>query len=225
MKDLTQMEQISLLAMSLYSSLPHNISQNLTNFSGSLFISTKTGDCGNGHNNISANEVVSSLPLQMTLYFNVFFFPFWWTSEVTMLQLKYSLLPGYYQWLLLMAVTILTLIECVRLYLGYMGNLQEKLPELAGFWLLSFTIQLPIILFFLTDRSIIILPLEQTIHILYLTFLVFELIVGFQALRQMTNHFATRFYLQHFQKPEHSQQNKMRQGTSIRHGKNSVSNV
>ncbi|XP_072444106.1 transmembrane protein 17A-like isoform X2 [Chiloscyllium punctatum] len=198
MKDLTQMEQISLLAMSLYSSLPHNISQNLTNFSGSLFISTKTGDCGNGHNNI---------------------------SEVTMLQLKYSLLPGYYQWLLLMAVTILTLIECVRLYLGYMGNLQEKLPELAGFWLLSFTIQLPIILFFLTDRSIIILPLEQTIHILYLTFLVFELIVGFQALRQMTNHFATRFYLQHFQKPEHSQQNKMRQGTSIRHGKNSVSNV
>ncbi|XP_020390880.1 transmembrane protein 17-like [Rhincodon typus] len=211
--------------MSLYSSLPHNISQNLTNFTGPLFISNKTRDRGNGRNNISANEMVSSLPFQMTLYFNVFFFPFWWTSEVTMLQLKYSLLPEYYQWLLLMAVIILALIECVRLVLGYVGNLQEKLPELAGFWLLSFTIQLPIILFLLTDQSVIILPLEQTVHILYFTFLIFELVVGFQALRQMTNHFATRFYLQQFQKPEHSQQCKRKQGTGIRHGRNSDSNV
>ncbi|XP_067911659.1 transmembrane protein 17-like isoform X2 [Heterodontus francisci] len=219
------MEQIPLPAMSLYSSLPHNISQSLTNFSGSLFISNKTRDCGDGYNNIPANEMVSSLPLQMALYFNVFFFPFWWLSEVAMLELKYSMLPGYYQWLLFAAVIILTLIECVRLSLGYTGNLQEKLPELAGLWLLSFTIQLPIILFLLTDKSIIILPLEQAVHILYFTFLVFELVAAFQALRKMTNQLATRFYLQQFQESECSQRRNRSQETGIPYGRNSISNV
>ncbi len=33
-------------------------------------------------------DVVSSLPLQMSLYFNMWFFPFWWVSEVVMLQLR-----------------------------------------------------------------------------------------------------------------------------------------
>ncbi|XP_072372427.1 transmembrane protein 17-like [Scyliorhinus torazame] len=208
--------------MSLYSSLPHNISQSLTKFGGSLFIGNKTRDSGGGH---TTNEMVSSLPLQMALYFNVFFFPFWWVSEVTMLQLKYSMLPGYYQWLLLAAVIILTLIECVRLFLGYLGNLQEKLPELAGFWLLSFTIQLPIILFLLVDQSIIILPLEQAVHIVYLTFLLLELFTAFLALRKMTNHLATRFYLQQFQKSEFTQPRKRGQQSGVPYGRNSISNV
>lgn len=34
------------------------------------------------------DEVVSSLPLQMSLYFNLWFFPVWWICEVVMLQLK-----------------------------------------------------------------------------------------------------------------------------------------
>ncbi|XP_041058971.1 transmembrane protein 17-like [Carcharodon carcharias] len=211
--------------MSLHSSLPHNIRQSLTNFSGSLFISNKTRDCGDGHHNIRADEMVSSLPLQMALYFNVVFFPFWWASEVAVIQLKYSMLPGYYQWLLLAAVIILTLIECVRLFLGYMGNLQEKLPELAGFWLLSFTIQLPIILFLLTDESIIILPLEQAVHILYFTFLVFELVAAFLALREMTNHLATCFYLQQFQKTECPQLHSRCPETGIPRGRDTISNV
>lgn len=34
------------------------------------------------------DEVVSSLPLQMSLYFNLWFFPVWWICEVVMLQVK-----------------------------------------------------------------------------------------------------------------------------------------
>jgi len=41
-------------------------------------------------------DVVSSLPLQMSLYFNMWFFPFWWISEVVMLQLKVILLYLYF---------------------------------------------------------------------------------------------------------------------------------
>lgn len=36
----------------------------------------------------SANEYVSSLPLQMSLYFNAFFFPCWWIVMVVMLEAK-----------------------------------------------------------------------------------------------------------------------------------------
>jgi hypothetical protein len=40
------------------------------------------------HNLFSGDEIVSSLPLQMSLYFNVIFFPVWLTTVIIMLQLK-----------------------------------------------------------------------------------------------------------------------------------------
>ncbi|NXD17560.1 TM17B protein, partial [Nothocercus nigrocapillus] len=70
--------------------------------------------------------VLASLPLQMMLYFNVCYFPLWCLAEGTMLLQKYSLLPRYYQLLLLAAFLILSLGEGFRLLLGYIGNLQEK---------------------------------------------------------------------------------------------------
>lgn len=107
------------------------------------------------------NEVVAHLPLQMLMYFNMYFFPFWWTSEMVMLELKvsewliiwsiwdwlmavrldltfiqlsfnlisasqFSLLPAYYQCLLVTGVVLLTIFEIMRIYLGYVGNLEEK---------------------------------------------------------------------------------------------------
>ncbi|NXC75228.1 TMM17 protein, partial [Anhinga anhinga] len=70
--------------------------------------------------------VLASLPLQMMLYFNVYYFPVWCLAEGMMLQQKYHLLPQHYQFLLVMAFLILSLAEGSRLYLGYVGNLQEK---------------------------------------------------------------------------------------------------
>ncbi|NXL52128.1 TM17B protein, partial [Podilymbus podiceps] len=70
--------------------------------------------------------VLASLPLQMMLYFNACYFPVWCLAEGVMLQLKYHLLPRHYQFLLVAAFLILSLAEGSRLYLGYVGNLQEK---------------------------------------------------------------------------------------------------
>uniref|UniRef100_A0A8C3T3N4 Transmembrane protein 17 n=1 Tax=Chelydra serpentina TaxID=8475 RepID=A0A8C3T3N4_CHESE len=145
------------------------------------------------------HEVLSSLPLQMMLFFNVFYFPFWCLSEGIMLALKYGLLPCYYQVLLVAAFLILALAEGLRLYLGYIGNLQEKVPELAGFLLLSFLIQLPLLLFLLTDEHIIRLPLETAVHIIYLVFLASEITAAFFALKVMTRQLATQFYLKQFE--------------------------
>lgn len=47
------------------------------------------------------------------------------------LPLQYQLLPRHYQFLLVAAFLILSLAEGSRLYLGYVGNLQEKVSALS----------------------------------------------------------------------------------------------
>lgn len=46
-----------------------------------------------------------------------------------LLYLQYYYLPGYYQALLITGLVLVTLIEVIRLYLGYIGNLKEKVIQ------------------------------------------------------------------------------------------------
>ncbi|XP_074700374.1 transmembrane protein 17B-like isoform X3 [Strix aluco] len=181
--------------MAAHTPLPRHLRRSLAAFSGSLFINNKTRDSGAAHTYHPAHEVLASLPLQMMLYFNVYYFPVWCLAEGIMLQLKYHLLPWHYQFLLVAAFLILSVAEGSRLYLGYVGNLQEKVPELAGFLLLSFLIQLPLLLFLLTDSRVILLPLELALHSLLLAFLVAEMAAAFLALKTMSKQLAAQFYL------------------------------
>uniref|UniRef100_A0A8C2GMD4 Uncharacterized protein n=1 Tax=Cyprinus carpio TaxID=7962 RepID=A0A8C2GMD4_CYPCA len=82
----------------------------------------------------------------------------------------------YDQCLLVTEMVLINIFEVLRVYLGYVGNLKEKVPELAGFWLISFLFQLPILLFFISDEDTIILPHERAVHSLYLGFLLGELL-------------------------------------------------
>ncbi|XP_065594780.1 transmembrane protein 17B-like [Cyrtonyx montezumae] len=184
--------------MAVHTPLPPNLRRGLTAFSSVLFTTKKTWDSGAAHLYHPVHEVLASLPLQVMLYFNACYFPCWCLAEGMMLQLKYNLLPRYYQLLLLAAFLILMLTEGARLYLGYIGNLQEKVPELAGFLLLSLLIQLPILLFLLTDHLTIRLPLELAVHSLLLAFLTCEVVAAFLALRAMSRQLAAQFYLRQF---------------------------
>uniref|UniRef100_A0A8C1VGS9 Zgc:112294 n=1 Tax=Cyprinus carpio TaxID=7962 RepID=A0A8C1VGS9_CYPCA len=178
-----------------YTPIPQNLRVGLANVSGSVFINNRTRDSGDFRDPYQDNEVcaevASHLPLQMLLYFNIFYFPFWWISE-------FSYLPAYYQCLLVTGLVLISIFEVLRVYLGYVGNLKEKVPELAGFWLISFLFQLPIILFFITDEDTIILPLERAVHSLYLTFLLGELLASFLALCVMTRKLTQQFHMRQF---------------------------
>ncbi|XP_074700376.1 transmembrane protein 17B-like isoform X5 [Strix aluco] len=166
--------------MAAHTPLPRHLRRSLAAFSGSLFINNKTRDSGAAHTYHPAHEVLASLPLQMMLYFNVYYFPVWCLAEGIMLQLKYHLLPWHYQFLLVAAFLILSVAEGSRLYLGYVGNLQEKLP---------------LLLFLLTDSRVILLPLELALHSLLLAFLVAEMAAAFLALKTMSKQLAAQFYL------------------------------
>ncbi|XP_061879975.1 uncharacterized protein LOC133631828 isoform X1 [Entelurus aequoreus] len=117
-----------------YSPLSENLRVGLAHVGSSVWTSNRTAEhLGKDHDDHSGvNELVSHLPLQMLLYFNMFYFPCWWFSSVFMLQLKYQYLPAYYQGLLISGVVLLTLVEGLRLYLGYLGNLQEKWRPSSG---------------------------------------------------------------------------------------------
>ncbi|XP_043096056.1 transmembrane protein 17A [Puntigrus tetrazona] len=185
-----------------YTPVPQNLRVGLANVSGSVFINNRTRDSGHFRDPYQDHEVCaevsSHLPLQMLLYFNIFFFPFWWISEVLMLLLKFCYLPLYYKCLLVTGIVLISAFEGLRMYLGYAGNLKEKVPELAGFWLISLLFQLPILLFFISDEDTIILPLERAVHSLYLGFLLGELLASFLALRVMTRKLAQRFHMRQF---------------------------
>uniref|UniRef100_A0A8C6U4N6 Zgc:112294 n=1 Tax=Neogobius melanostomus TaxID=47308 RepID=A0A8C6U4N6_9GOBI len=177
-----------------YSPVPENLHMGLAYMGSSVFTNNRTADSDYPWNR-RTHMLVSHLPLQMLLYFNMFFFPCWWFSSVFMLDVKYEYLAGYYQGLLITGIVLLTIVEVTRLYLGYMGNLMEKVPELAAFWVLSFTFPLPVLLFFLTDEDTLILPLERATHSLYLLFVLAELLASFLALRTMTRKLLLLFHL------------------------------
>ena len=72
------------------------------------------------------NEIVSDLSLQMSLFFNVCYFPAWLVMSVAMTILKYDSLNYLYKFILVTVLVAVTVIEAVRLYLGYLGNLTER---------------------------------------------------------------------------------------------------
>ncbi|XP_054632668.1 transmembrane protein 17B [Dunckerocampus dactyliophorus] len=179
--------------------LPETLRRRLEDFSRNVFVDqnqppSKERSTSSAHD----RRVLSSLPLQMSLFFNMWFFPLWWISETVMLHLKYSALPDYYKFILVTVLILMTLIEAIRLYLGYVGNLHEKVAELAGFWLLSILLQLPQILFQLFNEGILIQPLERGVHIVLALFILTQAIVGFVALRDLVRHTESQFHLRQF---------------------------
>ncbi|XP_028306613.1 transmembrane protein 17B [Gouania willdenowi] len=181
--------------------LPETIRRRLEDFSRNvLFDQSRNGTSAKDHDTSVTHEkrVLSSLQLQMSLYFNMWFFPWWWISETVMLQIKYPALPDYYKFILVTILLLMTLIEAIRLYLGFASNLQEKVPELAGFWLLSILLQFPLILFQLFNEALIVLPLERAVHIVLAVFILTQAIFGFVALRDMVKHTESQFHLRQF---------------------------
>lgn len=57
------------------------------------------------------------------------FVPAWLTDILSLLYLQFHYLPGYYQALLVTGLILITVTEVVRLYLGYVGNLKERVIQ------------------------------------------------------------------------------------------------
>merc|ERR1712156_339183 len=147
------------------------------------------------------NEIVTDLPLQICLFFNLCYFPFWLIISIVIAYVKYEHLNYLYKFILVTILVATTIIEITRLYLGYLGNLGEKVPELAGFWLLTVLLQLPMQGFLLFNEDLVILPMERAAGSVMLVLVVAELVCGFLALRRITRQQAARFHLHQLLSP------------------------
>ncbi|XP_059480152.1 transmembrane protein 17-like [Neocloeon triangulifer] len=138
-----------------------------------------------------------SLVLQMLLYFDAVFFPFWAVTIGSVYNIKYDYLSSTYKFISITMLASIFVVQIVRLYLGYLGNLTEKIPELAAFWMLSVLLQLPMELFLILSRGIKSTPPEYTVNIILLLLLVLQLLSGYQALTRAAQHHADRFRQSH----------------------------
>jgi transmembrane protein 17 len=189
--------------------LPRSVNNRLNRLATSVFTSNDTPDLKQGntfHSKQARIEIdySSSLPLQMLLYFNVCFFPCWLFSLTFVLPVL-SLITGqnYHVILMVFAFIFKAIIECVRLYLGYAGNLAERMPELTAFCLLTIIFQIPLSIFLLVYPLIatigIQLSLVFAVEIIYLTFLLIEAGFGIYAVRIMVTAQSSRFHYRQFE--------------------------
>ena len=102
-----------------------------------------------------------------------------------------------YQILLATILIAFSGLEISRLYLGYLGNLTEKVPELSGFWLLTL-IQLPVLCFYTFYHNFLSVPFEQALNLVLLAFLTGELIFGYEANKSLVKHQLQKFHLLQF---------------------------
>ncbi|CAH1725812.1 hypothetical protein AGLY_009847 [Aphis glycines] len=147
------------------------------------------------------NEIVSSLPLQMSLHFNIVYFPFWLYTFLSLISFKLSCLSMLIQIIISVSLFLILILECARLYLGVQGNLNEKIPDLAAFWMFSLILQLPLQLVFLCLNT---MPVEIAVHGIMCVLLLSQLIFGFIVLRDMAKHHKLRFHISQFYCSQHS---------------------
>uniref|UniRef100_A0A914Z033 Transmembrane protein 17 n=1 Tax=Panagrolaimus superbus TaxID=310955 RepID=A0A914Z033_9BILA len=144
-------------------------------------------------NSFPIREIKSSLPLQIALHYHIHLDPFIYISLIGCLIIKYEILHPTYRVILVALLIISVFIEIVRPYLGYYGNLGEKIPALSGFWITTLILQIPISLFLVINPEIYPLPLERFLLIFHLLFLFFEAIFSFQLVRTLAEYQIERF--------------------------------
>lgn len=140
--------------------------------------------------------ICSSHLLQTLLYYNVYFsivwfcmyVPLWaWKAEHIGFGIAFKIISPII--LALWAVS-----EPVRLIFGYTGNLKEKVPQLAAFFLLTAFPQIPALVYFLfveTNQ----LTINVIFNVMQLSFLVAEFVVGWIAIQNVVKEHNARFCL------------------------------
>ena len=139
---------------------------------------------------LSRFQVAASTPLQMALYFNIAYAIvfaginqalFFWKSTVWDLPLVVAVVSPMSFW-------VWALLEPIRLLLGYIGNLRERVAWLGGFWVLTVFPQTILHVYFIVGQASIgwfTLPIEIALSSIYLILLLFELVLGYGTFKRL----------------------------------------
>lgn len=140
--------------------------------------------------------ICSDYLLQMLLYFNTYFSVMWFAMYLSLWRWKTAHLrfDDAYKIISPIVFSLWAVAEPVRLLFGYTGNLKEKVPQLAAFFLLTCFPQIPAFVYFLfveTNQ----LPINYFLNIMQFLFLVVEFVVGWLSIQNLVEIHNARFCL------------------------------
>eukprot|EP01039_Chlorochromonas_danica_P010258 gene10258-11353_t len=146
-------------------------------------------DFVHNENKVSHKPRLSSLPLQILLHYNLLF------------SLLFAVLMGYvvvkkalsYEYYTAIVVyCIWFIMEPVRAYSGYSGNLMESVPRLSTFLLMTFFPQLPLVTF-LAYFQASFFPADRILGSLMFIFLIIECFFGALTIRAIIRSQTSQF--------------------------------
>ena len=140
------------------------------------------------------HELVSSLPLQMCIYFNLLFLPCWAAVLGVVFHAKLDRMDLLNRYIYVTVAAGALLMELVRLYVGYLGNLREEVPELAGFWLITLLLACPLHGLLLLNSGALRLAPELAVAGPQALLVVAELALGYAAVRRLARHQVIKFH-------------------------------
>lgn len=145
---------------------------------------------------VKTREVVSSVPLQMALYWNVYYSVMWAFTFLLLARWRWFHNDGWTRFAGLGAFGLWAITESSRLLLGYLGNLKEKVPHLVAFFFLTFFPQLFVMGFLVVGQKPL-LTYDLVTGALHLLFLFFELGIGVPATNRMIVSHNVRFQMEY----------------------------
>jgi transmembrane protein 17 len=147
-----------------------------------------------------STEITSSVNFQMMMYFHAYFFAAFFVLSIftSMWRVQWHQLELWQEALHYLIFAIWSIAEAGRLYLGFVGNLAEKVPHMVGFMLISVFPQLLLMVYFqiLQPNPT---PLDTALLQLQWTFYVAELLWGYKTVRKLLRLQSAKYYL-HFNK-------------------------
>jgi transmembrane protein 17 len=130
---------------------------------------------------ITKKPSLSSLGLQMSLYYNSFLSVIFIIIMGTCTVQKAAL---YKRYVPVVAVGLYLVVEPYRLYFGFSGNLREKVPDLATYLLMTVFPQVPIVIYLGYLQSVTY-PVDAIMGTLVLIFLIVQFYCGVKTMQRL----------------------------------------
>lgn len=151
--------------------------------------SPSTGRYGDGRTprapaRMTHRVVASDVTLQMFLANRVWFSACWWIATVVSTLVKTNGAYEDFDDIRPVMLAVWSVFEPCRLYVGYAGNLREKVPLVWGFVALSAAVSLPISLYFRFGQKQV-QPFDKALHTVSILLIVFECVAGVRGARKV----------------------------------------
>lgn len=127
--------------------------------------------------------VASDVTLQMLLSNHVLFSAAWWVATVVSTFVKTIGAYEDFDAIRPLMLDVWTVFEPCRLYIGYAGNLRERVPLLWGFVALSLVVSLPLAAFFWFGQQQA-QPFDHALNTVACALLVVECFAGMNGARK-----------------------------------------